>query len=252
MKQGTERCSSPFDPPSCRELPWAHGAAEPVVCACAWQQECASSYRATWKASSTIRVSTQAAFSFLSRFWVCACVLSHFSCVQLSLCDPMDCSPPGSSVHGILQARLLEWVAMPSSRGSSRLRFGVAVDRNSEVPAVHYFLWSPVPACSLSAAQMGFCVLIHLMLTTVPHESLSTVSLFPSDTRPQNSDYSLHHIHVTVIQIFSSNLLLLYQLVRVIVMFRIILYKKKLFTLSHFPICSFLPLTCQFSFLSYI
>ena len=33
--------------------------------------------------------------------------------------DPMDCSPPGSSVHGILQARILEWVAMPSSRGSS-------------------------------------------------------------------------------------------------------------------------------------
>ena len=37
----------------------------------------------------------------------------------LILCDPMDCSPPGSSVLGILQARLLEWVAMPSSRGSS-------------------------------------------------------------------------------------------------------------------------------------
>ena len=35
----------------------------------------------------------------------------------VSLCDPMDCSPPGSSVHGILQARILEWVAMPSSRG---------------------------------------------------------------------------------------------------------------------------------------
>ena len=36
------------------------------------------------------------------------------------LCDPMDCSLPGSSVHGILQARLLEWIAMPFSRGSSR------------------------------------------------------------------------------------------------------------------------------------
>ena len=39
-----------------------------------------------------------------------------------ALCDPMDCSPPGSSVHGILQARILEYVAMPSSRGSSRPR----------------------------------------------------------------------------------------------------------------------------------
>ena len=35
----------------------------------------------------------------------------------LTLCDPMDCSQPGSSVHGIFQARILEWVAMPSFRG---------------------------------------------------------------------------------------------------------------------------------------
>ena len=36
-----------------------------------------------------------------------------------TLCDPMDCGPPGSSVHGILQARVLEWLAIPSSRESS-------------------------------------------------------------------------------------------------------------------------------------
>ena len=40
----------------------------------------------------------------------------------LTVCDPMDCSPPGSSVHGIFQARVLEWVAISYSRGSSRLR----------------------------------------------------------------------------------------------------------------------------------
>ena len=40
----------------------------------------------------------------------------------LTLCDPMDYSPPGSSVHGILQARLLEWVAIPFSKGSSQPR----------------------------------------------------------------------------------------------------------------------------------
>ena len=39
-----------------------------------------------------------------------------------TLCDPVDCTLPGSSVHGILQARTVEWVAMPSSRGSSRRR----------------------------------------------------------------------------------------------------------------------------------
>ena len=40
----------------------------------------------------------------------------------LTLCNPMNCSPPGSSVHGILQVRILEWVVMPSSRGSSQSR----------------------------------------------------------------------------------------------------------------------------------
>ena len=40
----------------------------------------------------------------------------------LTLCSPMDCSPQGSSVHGILQARILEWVAIPFSRGSSQPR----------------------------------------------------------------------------------------------------------------------------------
>ena len=40
----------------------------------------------------------------------------------LTLCDPVDCSLPGSSVHEILQARILEWVAISFSRGSSRPR----------------------------------------------------------------------------------------------------------------------------------
>ena len=43
------------------------------------------------------------------------CMLSRFSCVWLW--DTVDCSLPGSSVQGILQARILEWVAMPSSQG---------------------------------------------------------------------------------------------------------------------------------------
>ena len=41
---------------------------------------------------------------------------------RVRLCNPTDCSPPGSSVHGILQARTLEWVAIPFSRGSSQPR----------------------------------------------------------------------------------------------------------------------------------
>ena len=43
------------------------------------------------------------------------CMLNRFSHFQL--CNSMDCSPPGSSVHSILQAKILGWVAMPSSRG---------------------------------------------------------------------------------------------------------------------------------------
>ena len=39
-----------------------------------------------------------------------------------TLCDPVDCGPPGSSIHGILQSRILEWVTMPFSRGSSQPR----------------------------------------------------------------------------------------------------------------------------------
>ena len=50
-------------------------------------------------------------------------LFQHVLCLVAQSCptlgNPMDCSPPGSSVHGILQARILEWVAMPSSRRSS-------------------------------------------------------------------------------------------------------------------------------------
>ena len=48
------------------------------------------------------------------------CALVDQSCP--TLWDPMDCGSPGSSVHGILQARILEWVAIPFSGGSSPLR----------------------------------------------------------------------------------------------------------------------------------
>ena len=46
----------------------------------------------------------------------CVCKVAS---VCLTICNPMDCSPPGSSIHGILQARILEWVAMSFSRRSS-------------------------------------------------------------------------------------------------------------------------------------
>ena len=54
----------------------------------------------------------------LEPVWYCCSVAK----LCPTLCDPMDCSPPGSSVHGISQARILDWVAISSSRGSSRPR----------------------------------------------------------------------------------------------------------------------------------
>ena len=47
----------------------------------------------------------------------------------LTLCDPVDCSPPGLSIHGILQARILEWVTISFSRGSSQPRDQTRVSR---------------------------------------------------------------------------------------------------------------------------
>ena len=57
--------------------------------------------------------------------FVCVHAKSLQSCP--TLCDPMDCSLPGSSSHGILQARILEWVAMPFSRASFQPRDGSCI-----------------------------------------------------------------------------------------------------------------------------
>ena len=57
----------------------------------------------------------------------------------LTLCDPMDCSLPGSSLHGSLQARVLEWGAISFSRGSSQLKDQTRVSR---IPGRRFNLWA--------------------------------------------------------------------------------------------------------------
>ena len=64
---------------------------------------------------------------FTQMYAVCMSIHINFIEIEVlvarsNLCNPMDCSPPGSSVHGILQARVLEWVAISFSRGSSQPR----------------------------------------------------------------------------------------------------------------------------------
>ena len=56
-----------------------------------------------------------------------------------TLWDPVDCSPPGSSIHGILQARILEWVAISFSRGSSQPRDRIQV---SCIASRRFNLWA--------------------------------------------------------------------------------------------------------------
>ena len=61
-----------------------------------------------------------------------------------TLCDPMDCSLPGSSLHGILQTRVLEWVAISFSRGSSQPRDWTWV---SCIPGRRFNIWATREAC---------------------------------------------------------------------------------------------------------
>ena len=59
----------------------------------------------------------------MTNLWVCVCVcVCEVAQSCPTLCNPVDCSPPDSSVHRILQARILEWVAISFSRGSSQPR----------------------------------------------------------------------------------------------------------------------------------
>ena len=74
------------------------------------------------------------AFSF---FLAAAAAKSHQSC--LTLCDPIDGSPPDSPIPGILQARIPEWVAIPFSRGSSQLRDRTQVSR---ITGRHFTVWA--------------------------------------------------------------------------------------------------------------
>ena len=77
----------------------------------------------------------------------------HAKSLQLcpTICDPMDCSPPGSSVHGILQARILEWVANAFSRKSSQPSDQTSVSyvscTGSEILYHYCYLGSPSKWC---------------------------------------------------------------------------------------------------------
>ena len=102
-----------------------------------------------------------------------------------TLCNPMDCSPPGSSVHGILQAKTLEWVAIPFSRGSSWPRDWTQV---SCIAGRFFISWATREApklLSVSPVQFSHSIVSDSLR---PHESQHARPPCPSPTRGVHSD----------------------------------------------------------------
>ena len=97
------------------KVTWVSGNGNPLQSSCLENPRDRGAWRAAVHAitKSHTQESNAHSYSLCVCVCVCVCVLAAHSC--LTLCDPMDCSPPGSSVHGILQARRLEWVAIPFS-----------------------------------------------------------------------------------------------------------------------------------------
>ena len=102
----------------------------------------------------------------------------------LTLFDPRDCSPPGSSIHGISQARILKWVAISFSRGASQLR----IESTSPALAGRLFTsepcaWGPPPKSLRTSghtpshsAPLSLCSVygtLHCSLTPIPVNTLS-------------------------------------------------------------------------------
>ena len=135
---------------------------------------------------------------------VCVCVCMLVTQSYTILCDPMDCSSPGSSVHGILQARTLEWVAIPFSGGSSQPKNQTRVShiacRFFTIWVTTEDLWGP-----FSARQ---CVSITLRLLTIvyfrkllnsefskpvwPFFNISFKSLLKHSTYPVSIKFYVH------------------------------------------------------------
>ena len=78
----------------------------------------------------------------------------------LTLCDPVDCSPPGSSIHGLLQAGILEWVACPFSRGSSWPRNWTWV---SCIAGGFFTVWATRERVSLTSVINKATAYMHLL-----------------------------------------------------------------------------------------
>ena len=129
--------------------------------------------RGAWRATvhgvteSQTRLKQLSIHAFHTYVYVIACV--HACSIAQSystLCDLMDCSPPGSSVHEIFQARILEWVSISSSRGPSRIRGWTHVSCVSCIgkQILHHWATWKAPVCSY------VCVSINVIMRFVPSQ----------------------------------------------------------------------------------
>ena len=97
----------------------------------------------------------------------------------LTLCDPIDCIPPGSSVHRILQSRILEWVAMPFSRGSSWPRDWTCVSCSSCIAGRFFMAEPPGKPWDTGSVQFSHSVMSDSLW---PHELQHARPPCPSPT----------------------------------------------------------------------
>ena len=103
-----------------------------------------------------------------------------------TLCDPVDCNLPGSSVHGILQAIVLEWAAIFFSRGSSQPRDWTQV---SHLAGRHFNLW----------ASREALVMLTVWISVSPNEITYFIGLFFGRKAMTNLDSILKSQHITLL-----------------------------------------------------
>ena len=103
---------------------------------------------------------------------ICSCSVPKS---YLTLCDPMDYSLPGSSVHGIFLARILEWVVMPSSRGSSRPRVRTCI---SCISTAHTCIYVCASVCVCVSLYDIYIIYIYTHIySTWGYKKLDTIEV---------------------------------------------------------------------------
>ena len=118
--------------------------------------------------------------------------LSALDCLLdacLTRCDPMDCSPPGSSVHGIIPVRMLEWVAIPSSRRYSQPRWNPCLLRLPHCRQILYRL--------SHEGSLRLSVVHHLPLSSVPWDGYTKACLVSVSNR--GVDRHLYYFRFSVL-----------------------------------------------------